>query len=78
MAQVAYAVESEHARTLGDVLLRRLPAGWSACHAFDGIEGIAVVAAGRLGWEPERTRHEIDAYRAELRRTLVPPGDLHD
>ena len=51
LAQVAYAVEREQALTLADVLLRRLPVGWSPCHALDGAERAARVMAQRLGWE---------------------------
>ena len=72
LAQVVYAVEREHAVTLADVLLRRLPVGWSACHALDGAERVADVMAPRLGWDVARASHEIAAYERELRGTLVP------
>jgi glycerol-3-phosphate dehydrogenase len=71
LAQVAHAVEREHAVTLGDVLLRRLRVGWSACHAFDGAARAAAVMAARLGWDAERTSREIAAYEAEVRRVCV-------
>ena len=72
LAQVAYAVDRELARTVADVLLRRLPCGWSACHALDGAERVAGVMAERLGWDETTTRAAIDAYADELRRTLPP------
>ncbi len=72
LAQVAYAVEHEHAVTLADVLLRRLPVGWSVCHALDGAERAARVMAPRLGWSDDRITHEVAAYERELRETLVP------
>ncbi len=72
LAQVAYAVAREHAATLGDVLLRRLPIGWSKCHALDGAERCAQVMARRLGWDDRRVTGEVAAYERELRRTLVP------
>jgi glycerol-3-phosphate dehydrogenase len=72
LAQVAHAVEREQALTLADVLLRRVPAGWSACHALDGIDAVAATVASRLGWDAERTAEEIQAYRRELAETLVP------
>ena len=71
LAQVAYAVEREQAMTLADALLRRLPVGWSRCHALDGAERAAAVMATRLHWSADRIPHEIAAYEAELRRTLV-------
>ncbi len=76
LAQVAYAVEREQAVTLGDVLLRRTPAGWSKCHALDGAERAAPVMAERLGWDDARVTCEVAAYERELRETLVPVGEL--
>jgi glycerol-3-phosphate dehydrogenase len=72
LAQVAYAVEREQAVSLGDVLLRRLPVGWSKCHALDGAERAASVLAHRLGWSAADAAHAVAAYERELRRTLVP------
>ncbi len=72
LAQVAYAVEREHAVTLADVLLRRLPAGWSKCHALDGAERAARIMAPRLGWPDGQVVREVAAYERELRATLVP------
>jgi glycerol-3-phosphate dehydrogenase len=72
LAQVAHAVEREHAVTIADVLLRRLPSGWAAGHAINGVERVAEVMGERLGWDAVRRDAEIEAYRRELRETLVP------
>lgn len=72
LAQVAHAVDRELAVTIADVLLRRLPSGWAAGHALAGVERVAAVMGERLGWDPARQAREIDAYREEVRRTLVP------
>ncbi|MBF6600291.1 MAG: glycerol-3-phosphate dehydrogenase/oxidase [Dehalococcoidia bacterium] len=72
LAQVAYAVDREEAATLADVLLRRLPAGWSACHALDGAARCADVMAARFGWDDARAAAEVASYRRELDDTLVP------
>ncbi len=72
LAQVAHAVEREAAVTIADVLLRRMPVGWSKCHALDGVERVAGVMAPRLGWDAAQTAREIEGYRCELRATLVP------
>ncbi len=72
LAQVAYAVEREDAATLADVLLRRLPCGWSACHALDGAQRAARVMAARLGWDEPGVVAEVASYRQELAETLVP------
>ena len=76
LAQVAYAVEHEHAMTLADVLLRRLPVGWSTCHALDGAARTAAVMAPRLAWDEARSAREVAAYERELRETLVPMDDI--
>jgi glycerol-3-phosphate dehydrogenase len=76
LAQVAYAVDREEAVTLADVLLRRLPVGWSACHALDGADAAARVMAARPGWDDARIAREIAAYEAEVRRTLVSVDDV--
>ncbi len=78
LAQVAYAVEREEAATLGDALLRRLPVGWSRCHAFDGAERSAGVMAERLGWDEPRVAAEVAAYEREVRRVLVPLNEIAD
>jgi hypothetical protein len=57
--------------TLGDVLLRRLPCGWSACHALDGAGRVAEVMAERLRWSAERVKGEIVAYEREISETLI-------
>ena len=72
LAQVAYAVEREQAVTLADVLLRRLPLGWSKCHALDGASRAARVMAPLLGWDEDRNAREIASYEAEVRRVCVP------
>jgi len=76
LAQVAYAVEREQAVTLADVLLRRLPCGWSACHALDGAEHAARVMARRLHWDNARIVAELASYELDLREALVPPSDV--
>ena len=78
LAQVAYAVEREGARTLADVLLRRLPCGWSACHALDGAARAAEVMARTFGWDEAAITAEVAAYERELRDTLVPLADIEE
>jgi glycerol-3-phosphate dehydrogenase len=76
LAQVAYAADRELARTLGDALMRRLPVGWSACHALDGAARAAGVMAARLGWDPARVEQEVTAYAGEVRAVCVPLADI--
>ncbi len=73
LAQVAYAVEREHAVTLGDALLRRLPVGWSKCHTLDGAEPAAAVMRARLGWDEARRAREVAGYADEVERVCARP-----
>jgi glycerol-3-phosphate dehydrogenase len=72
LAQVAYAVEHEQALTLADVLLRRLPVGWSSCHALDGADHAARVMSQRLGWDRNLMVKELSAFQYEVRKVCAP------
>ena len=65
-AEVVHAVEREWASTLGDVLLRRNALGLSACQGLDCVDRVADRMSAVLGWDQERRRKEIDAYRREV------------
>jgi glycerol-3-phosphate dehydrogenase len=66
-AEVEYAASADLARTLDDVLSRRVPLllvardqGLAAC------ERAADMLAGVLGWDAARRARMVDAYRAEV------------
>ncbi len=65
-AQVVYAVREEGARTLQDVVLRRMHLGMTGTRGGDRIAGVANVAARELGWTNEETAFRIDAFRQEI------------
>jgi glycerol-3-phosphate dehydrogenase len=65
MAQVDEAIDVEFARTLEDVLGRRVPLVLRARDQGLGIaEQVARRMATRLGWTAERTQEELSAFRA--------------
>jgi glycerol-3-phosphate dehydrogenase len=66
LAQLSHAVESEWARSLGDVLLRRTPLGLHACQALDYLDAVADHVGPLLGWDADEKRRQIEAYRAEI------------
>ncbi len=69
-AQVDEAVEHEFARTLDDVLSRRIPLVLRARDQGLGVaEKVAARMAARLGWSAERTAQELDRYRAVVAGT---------
>lgn len=67
LAEVAYAVRNEMARTLPDIMLRRTGFGTLGHPGDDVIGKVASVAAGELGWDGARTKKEIDAMSARLK-----------
>jgi glycerol-3-phosphate dehydrogenase len=72
VAQARWAIEHEGAQTVGDVLLRRTPAGWSACLGLDAAPRVADLLAGYRNWTHEQRRAAVEAYQAEARATFRP------
>jgi glycerol-3-phosphate dehydrogenase len=63
MAEVAYAVESELALTVEDVLVRRTSLALTAQdQALGAAERVADVMAARLGWDPSTKKRNLDQY----------------
>ena len=65
-AEVAHAVRSEWALTIGDALLRRTALGLGPCQGLDCVDAVAELMGRLLGWDEERRKTEIDAYRREI------------
>jgi glycerol-3-phosphate dehydrogenase len=64
-AQVDLAVHQEMGITLSDVLIRRLGLFYEAPdQALDAAEAVASRIGRLLGWDAERTRRQIEEYRA--------------
>ncbi len=70
MAQVDLAVDEEFARTLTDVLGRRVPLLLRARdQGLAAAPKVAARMAARLGWDEARTEAELAAYRATVAAT---------
>jgi glycerol-3-phosphate dehydrogenase len=67
-AQVVHGIREEGARTLSDIVLRRMPLGMAGNRGLDQIGRIASVAARELAWNAEEARREIEGFRRELRK----------
>ena len=67
-AEVVFAVQSELAQTLSDILLRRTLAAYSASSAIGADERAVAVAARHLGWDAARCDAELTAYRDWITR----------
>ncbi|HSJ64831.1 MAG TPA: glycerol-3-phosphate dehydrogenase [Gemmatimonadaceae bacterium] len=66
MAEVRWAVEREMARSLGDVLIRRMHVAFEAeDHGAAAAERVAGVMAETLEWTPERRSAELEQWFSE-------------
>jgi glycerol-3-phosphate dehydrogenase len=69
-AQLHWAVESELAVSLQDVLLRRTGIGTGPCLGLDCAPAIAQRMGALLGWSARRIEAELDAYEGLVRQGL--------
>lgn len=66
-AEAVHAVRHELARTLDDVLTRRIPARWlSRDAAAAAAEDVARLVAPELGWSDADVAHEVASFRAAV------------
>jgi glycerol-3-phosphate dehydrogenase len=63
-AEVALAMRDEYARTLEDIVFRRMMIGLSADQGRPLYEPIADIAAAEAGWDDARRRAEIESLNA--------------
>jgi glycerol-3-phosphate dehydrogenase len=71
-AEVHYAIEHEMALGVEDVLDRRTRLLlFARDQGLGAVEGVAAIMSVRLGWDTERTRAEVAAYR-DLAASLRP------
>jgi glycerol-3-phosphate dehydrogenase len=67
-AQVAYSVRQEGARTLSDIILRRMHVGTTPSRGLGQIERIAQLAGRELRWGEDEKRHQVEEFKRELRK----------
>jgi glycerol-3-phosphate dehydrogenase len=74
-AEALYAVRYEMARTLDDVLTRRIPARWLAREASAGVAAdVARLVAGDLGWDDAEIERQVADYLARVGRERDAAG----
>ncbi|PSC03189.1 FAD-dependent oxidoreductase [Alsobacter soli] len=61
-----------HAETLSDILFRRTGEAWTDPFEEDAMMRAAAEAGALLGWDEDRTRREIAAYRDEVDAIFRP------
>jgi glycerol-3-phosphate dehydrogenase len=66
VAQVVFAIRSEHCRCVADFLRRRTRLGASAVQGWNAAHRVAEVMEAELSWPPHRVAAEIEAYRRDI------------
>ncbi len=67
-AQVVYSVAEEGARTLSDIILRRMHVGMTGSRGVRQAETIAGVAGRELKWNDDEKQHQIEEFKRNLSR----------
>jgi glycerol-3-phosphate dehydrogenase len=76
VAEAVEAVTHEHAITLGDMLLRRVPVALGACWSEACSKEAATKIGAALGWDQARTHAELDRFLEEWQSFLHPQKGL--
>jgi glycerol-3-phosphate dehydrogenase len=72
VAEVVFAIREEMARTLADIIYRRLMLGLDADQGRPHYEAIAAIAATELDWNAQRKTDELHALRRYSDSFRVP------
>ena len=67
-AQVVYSLREEGARTLSDIILRRMHLGMTGSRGKNQIERIAEIVGQELKWNKEEQQHHIERHLTVLRK----------
>jgi glycerol-3-phosphate dehydrogenase len=74
-AEVVHSARHEYARTVEDVISRRMPLALLDASAADrAVERVAALLAAELQWSAARRASEVAHARRYLQRCLVPPA----
>jgi glycerol-3-phosphate dehydrogenase len=66
VAQVWYALKSEHAKTVNDFMLRRTSLSFTECKGIDALDKIASIMARHLGWTEKEVADQKASYAAYI------------
>lgn len=76
--EVVYQAEVECARTVRDVLQRRMRLSLSVGNGLDCAETVADLLAATLGWDADRRDAQLEAYRTEIARARAWRDEFED
>ena len=71
-AELIFAMRHEFARTLTDVLARRVLLAFEPGHGLDSVNAMAALIGARLGWDAARCKANVVEYRSWLSHLAVP------
>jgi glycerol-3-phosphate dehydrogenase len=71
-AELVFAIQHEFAKTLADVLARRLLLAFEPGHALESLDGIVAVLAKAFAWDRQQQGKEIAGYHQWLSHLAVP------
>jgi glycerol-3-phosphate dehydrogenase len=72
LAEAVYAAQQEHAVTLADIVLRRVPVALGPCWSESCSREAALRIGTALDWDHERIAIELDELEDERERFLHP------
>jgi len=72
-AEAVYAVRSEMAQRMGDIVFRRTELGTDGHPGAAALDELETLLAQELGWSAERSRQERTLVEGELERFLATP-----
>jgi glycerol-3-phosphate dehydrogenase len=75
LAEAVFAVQREHATTLADILLRRVPVAFSPTWPADSASAASRIGRA-LNWDSQRIGHEVDSFSEEYARFLAKPASV--
>ena len=67
-AQVSYSVREEGAKTVSDILLRRMQLGITASRGLRHAGAIARIAGRELGWDADEAKHQTEEFKIHIRK----------
>jgi glycerol-3-phosphate dehydrogenase len=69
-AQVVHSIREEGARTLTDIVFRRMHLGMTGTRGRNQIEKIAELAGKELKWNAEEKEHAVEQFRGQVRKDV--------
>jgi glycerol-3-phosphate dehydrogenase len=74
VAEAVNALHFEHAVTLGDVLLRRVPVALGSCWSAECSRAAAKAIGAAMAWSEEEIEWQFETLEEERKRFLFKPG----